>query len=207
MSIVRPFSSLPRSDSIASRADSLSDISTNPKPFARPRLSLITFVETTFPNGVNSERRSASVVSCARFPIYSVLSAAALPFCARRLCTSISVPHYAHSGNLHHYSTCPLGLRGAAAVTRSARTPLGASKEERFPSGHPAAPSSRSLGRRVALPLLSPFRRICRASIGEARPIYAARDGASKTIGAVWASYNRCHTSGGDNLRRSRDRA
>ncbi len=83
MSIVRPFNSLPRNFSIASRADSLSAISTNPKPFARPRRSLITFVETIFPNGVNSVRRSASVVSCAKFPMYSVLLVSVPPFYIR----------------------------------------------------------------------------------------------------------------------------
>jgi len=41
---------------------------------------------------------------------------------------------------------------------------------------------SRSLGRWVALPLLSPFRWICRASVGEARSIYAGDDSDVKAV-------------------------
>ena len=72
MSIVRPLICVPFRDSIAASAEASSAISTYAKPLGRPRRPLTILTESTAPNGVNAVLRSASVVSCARLPTYSV---------------------------------------------------------------------------------------------------------------------------------------
>ncbi len=72
MSIVRPLIWVPRKDSIAASASASSAISTYAKPLGRPRRPLTILAETTVPNWENAVLRSASVVSCARLPTYSV---------------------------------------------------------------------------------------------------------------------------------------
>lgn len=74
MSMVRPLICVPRRDSMATLAESSSDISMYPNPLGRPRRSLTTLAETTLPNSENAVLRSTSVVSCARLPTYSVFS-------------------------------------------------------------------------------------------------------------------------------------
>ena len=72
ISIVRPLICVPRKDSIAASVAASSAISTYAKPLGRPRRPLTILAETTVPNWENAVLRSASVVSCARLPTYSV---------------------------------------------------------------------------------------------------------------------------------------
>lgn len=162
----RPFSSLPRRDSIASLAESSSPISTKPKPLARPRLSLITLAETTLPNGANVTCRSPSVVSCARFPMNSLLLSGRPSFLAgpllpaRRSALRISD---AVTGLTHYNIRIYAGPARAAAPGKRMlpfRPPHGTGVQVSRASGRP--------------PLLSPFRWIRQASFRGAMPKYTA---------------------------------
>jgi hypothetical protein len=63
MSIVRPWSCVLFSDSAAADAADSSAIATKANPFGLPARSLAIRTDTSSPNGENTARRSASVVS------------------------------------------------------------------------------------------------------------------------------------------------
>ncbi len=82
----RPSKSFPWNISIAARASSLEDISTNPNPFDRPViLSMMIWAAVTVPAWPNAARNESSVVEYGNPPTYSFFSSVIFYFDGERI--------------------------------------------------------------------------------------------------------------------------